>query len=30
MKSLKDYAEIVNARLRTVFPALAENSFVEG
>ena len=30
MKGLKEYAEIVNARLRTVFPALAENSFVEG
>ena len=30
MKSLKEYAEIVNARLRTVFPELAENSFAEG
>ena len=30
MKSLKEYAEIVNARLRTVFPELAENSFTEG
>ena len=30
MKSLKEYAEIVNARLRIVFPELAENSFAEG
>ena len=30
MKSLKEYAEIVNARLRTVFPELAENGFAEG
>ena len=30
MKSLKEYAEIVNARLQTIFPALAENSFAEG
>ena len=30
MKSLKEYAEIVNARLRTIFPELAENSFAEG
>ena len=30
MKSLKEYAEIVNARLRTIFPELEENSFAEG
>lgn len=30
MKSLKEYAEIVNAHLRIVFPELAENSFAEG
>ena len=30
MKSLKEYAEIVNARLQTIFPALAENGFAEG
>ena len=30
MKTLKEYADIVNARLNTVFPQLAENSFAEG
>lgn len=30
MKSLKEYAQIVNARLETIFPALPENSHVEG
>lgn len=30
MKTLKEYAQIVNARLETIFPALPENSHVEG
>ena len=30
MKTLKDYAQIVNTRLEEIFPKLAENSFVEG
>ena len=30
MKSLKEYASVVNARLQTIFPELAENSFAEG
>ena len=30
MKTLKEYAQIVNARLETIFPKLAENSFTEG
>ena len=30
MKTLKEYAQIVNARLETIFPVLAENSCIEG
>ena len=30
MKTLKEYAAIVNARLETIFPELEENSHVEG
>lgn len=30
MKTLNDYAQQVNARLETIFPKLAENSFFEG
>lgn len=30
MKTLKEYAQIVNARLNTIFPQLEENSYEEG
>ncbi len=30
MKSLKDYAQVVNARLETILPELPENSYAEG
>ena len=30
MKTLKEYAQIINARLETLFPRMEENSFVEG
>ena len=30
MKTLKEYAQIVNSRLEEIFPKLAENSFIEG
>lgn len=30
MNTLKEYARLVNARLETIFPAQAENSFAEG
>jgi len=30
MKTLKEYAQIVNARLNTIFPRLEENAYAEG
>lgn len=30
MKTLKEYAQIVNARLETIFPKLEENAYAEG
>ena len=30
MKTLKEYAQLANARLQTIFPALPENSYQEG
>ena len=30
MKTLKEYAQLANARLNTIYPAMEENSYAEG